>query len=176
MPTTIFDPDTEIFEGKTPLIKLFIKFEKTRSSRQMKPYYHYYYHKSLTEWRSLDKATRRFLINLVRHNWQRCLNYLLEYTIVGSLRYELRDGKTDIRLVYMNEKRKQKIKQSKSHFSFSFHLAFHVKMKTTIHAIRRLLDLFPYITENMEEFLAYAEKKKKEEERVKEKLGRKKKK
>ena len=105
MPKRTINPDEEIFQGKTPRIKIFIAFEKTRSSRQMKPYYHYYYLKTLTGWRSLNRGYRIFLFRLVRHDWQGYLNYLLNNTILGVLRYKLHDGKTDVKMVYLNEER-----------------------------------------------------------------------
>ncbi|MCD8044230.1 MAG: hypothetical protein LUH10_14355 [Tannerellaceae bacterium] len=137
-------------------MRVFIRFEKAcLSPEELDRCYRYYYGLALTAWGRLPGYMKKFLENLIEHDWQRFLDYMVEDTVVSRLRYELCDANLDLKLLYLNEISKAEDSQTVIRLCFSFHLAFNTGKKNSIHALRKILYEHPLITPDLMEFLEH---------------------
>lgn len=82
------------------------------------------YKAAFCEWDVMTVRYQIFLTRLFTRDWQRTLDFLLEYTVLGTLRTELREAEIIQRFIGQMESRDPGNKPSFVHLAFSLLLVF----------------------------------------------------
>lgn len=82
------------------------------------------YKVALCEWDYLTVDYQTFLTDFLTRDWQRSVDYLLEHTVLGELRFELQEPDIIQRFIGLMEGRAFDHEASFVHLAFSLRLAF----------------------------------------------------
>ena len=82
------------------------------------------YKVALCEWDYLTVDYQTFLTDFLTRDWQRSVDYLLEHTVLGELRFELQEPDIIQRFIGLMEGRAFGHEASFVHLAFSLRLAF----------------------------------------------------
>lgn len=120
----MYDTLKALFGKKKPSVR---KFETLLS--ELPPVRRLYYRQlaykvALCEWDYLTVEYQTFLTNFITHDWQRSIDYLLEHTVLGELRFELQEPDIIQRFIGLMEGKKFNHEASFVHLAFSLRLAF----------------------------------------------------
>lgn len=85
------------------------------------------YKAAFSEWDIMTVRYQVFLTRLFTRDWQRTLNFLLEYTVLGTLRFDLQQPGIILRFIAQMEKRRPDYKPSFVHLAFSLLLTLSYK-------------------------------------------------
>lgn len=114
----------KLFGSEVPSVRKFVEKLSKLSAEEQEFYYMAAYHTAFCEWLRLGVRYRLFLHDLIQHDWQRSLNFLLNCTIMGTLRYPLQEHDLVIKLIALLEGKKKGYTPSYNHLAFSIQLAF----------------------------------------------------
>ncbi|WP_288207352.1 hypothetical protein [uncultured Parabacteroides sp.] len=85
------------------------------------------YKAAFSEWDIMTVRYQVFLTRLFTRDRQRTLNFLLEYTVLGTLRFDLQQPDIILRFIAQMEKRRPDYKPSLVHLAFSLLLTLSYK-------------------------------------------------
>jgi hypothetical protein len=71
--------------GNAPSVRRFNKLLAGLPPGEQERLYHHAYRVSMQQWSSLPKKYQVFFFDLVKHDWQRFLDYLRHETMLGAL-------------------------------------------------------------------------------------------
>ncbi len=143
-----------MFKGGSPSVKKFRLYVSRFSPEEQQEYYETAYMLALTEWHRCGEAYRIFFICLIHHDWQRSLNFLLDHTFFGQLRYPLRYGKDTFLMVWAIEGDVKFRKSSARNLAFSFNIAFNSELPPNIDKLRLLFSGKKITAEQLLDILA----------------------
>lgn len=120
----MYDTLKRLFVKQKPSVK---KFEMILS--ELPPVRRLYYRQlayklALCEWDYLTVDYKTFLTNFITHDWQRSVDYLLEHTALGELRFDLQEPDIIQRFIGLTEGKAFGHTASFVHLAFSLRLAF----------------------------------------------------
>lgn len=120
----MYDELKALFGKETPSVS---KFERILSD--LPPVRRLYYHRlaykaAFCEWDIMTVRYQLFLTHFFTRDWQRTLDFLLEYTVLGTLRCNLREPDIIQRFIGQMESRDPGNTPSFVHLSFSLLLVF----------------------------------------------------
>lgn len=78
------------------------------------------YHAAFCDWSDLPVSYRKLLSNLMQNDWQGALDFLINDTVLSTLRYPLQDPDLLFKMLALLEGRKQQY----AHFAFILLLVF----------------------------------------------------
>lgn len=121
---------TALFAGRKMSVKGFYELlEASCPKEEWKKYEVFAYGQALCEWQELPKYYQAFLTNLICHNRQPFLDYLLENTVMSALRYPLQQKEMLRKLVNLMEGNKRDYKPSFEALAFACQLGFKSDLK-----------------------------------------------
>ncbi|WP_347394755.1 hypothetical protein [Parabacteroides leei] len=120
----MYDTLKSLFGRKKPSVS---KFEIILS--ELPPVRRLYYRQlaykvALCEWDYLTVDYKTFLTNFITRDWQRSVDYLLEHTALGELRFDLQEPDIIQRFIGLTEGRAFGHEASFVHLAFSLRLSF----------------------------------------------------
>jgi hypothetical protein len=137
--------------GNAPSVKRFNELLAGLPPREQERLYHHAYRVSMQQWSSLPKKYQVFFFDLVKHDWQRFLDYLRHETILGALIYPVEDADMLIRLLHLMAKNQKSHKTSYNHLAFCVLASFRLGLK--ISYLGDQIRTMPFYPEDMYELL-----------------------
>ncbi|MDR1937398.1 MAG: hypothetical protein LBQ73_02725, partial [Tannerellaceae bacterium] len=118
--------------GNNPSVRRFEAWLSGESPAERERYYRIAWHASLHQWGQCPKKYRVFLVNLIRHDWQGFLNYILDETVIGELRHPVENADLLKKAFHLLAQSHTKHRVSYNHLSFTLLLAFELRLKVSV--------------------------------------------
>lgn len=117
----------KLFGDETPSVSLFKRKLKKLCKEEQAFYRKAALSAAFFEWESLTPRYQEFITRLFKHKWQKTLDYLLQSTVMGSLRFQPIDPELLQQVITLVEgKQENGYKPSYPELAFAFLLAFKV--------------------------------------------------
>ncbi|WP_106830647.1 hypothetical protein [Parabacteroides pacaensis] len=120
---------TDLFAGQIPSVKRFYELLSERTDEERGAYLEFAYREALSNWDGQNERYHTFFERLVVHDRQPFLNYLLNHTILGGLRYDLQEPELMQKLLHVMEQSLRDDKTSSVSLAFSYQLCFVCALK-----------------------------------------------
>jgi len=117
----------ELFGKQRPSVKLFYKLLKGKTPEGREAYYQYAYFLFMNRYHTLSLRFQSFLTNLVKHDWQRFLDYLMQTSGFSSLRGRIKNHYILVCLLHMLLADKKNVDIKYPPIAFFILLAFNFK-------------------------------------------------
>lgn len=120
----MYDELKALFDGETPSVSKFYQLLSELPPVRRLYYLRMAYKAAFCEWDVMNYRYHLFLTRLFTRDRQRTLDFLLENTVLGTLRFDLQEPDIIIRFIAQMESRKPDFKPSFVHLAFSLLLVF----------------------------------------------------
>jgi len=117
-----------LFGKQRPSVKLFYKLLEGKTPEGKDAYYQYAYFLFMNRYHTLSKWYRRFLTTLVKHDWQRFFDYLMQTSGFSSLRGGIKNHHTFARLLHMLMADKENVITTYEQMAFFTMLSFDITL------------------------------------------------
>jgi hypothetical protein len=130
--------------GNAPSVRRFNKLLAGLPEEERKRHYHHAYHVAMHQWSNLPKRYQVFLFDLVKHDWQRFLDYVHQETILGVLIYPVEDAERIKKMIKLMAKNQTNQKVSYNHLAFCLLMSFGLDLQiSTLGDQIRTISFYP---------------------------------